>query len=123
MNQCTNKNSKNSRTGFRPGRSQHQAIDYLFEEVSFGKIRYVIDADIRNFFGELNHGLLRSFLDLRVKDGLVRKMIDKWLKAGIMESGQVTYPVEGTPQGGSITPRTQLVTFYILLILSFFYRD
>lgn len=107
--------------GFRPGRSQHQAIDYLFKEVSFGKIRYVIDADIRNFFGEINHGLLRSFLDLRVKDGLVRKMIDKWLKAGIMESGQVTYPVEGTPQGGSISPL--LSNIYLHYVLDTWYSE
>ena len=76
--------------GFRPGRSPHQAIDYMFKEVSFGKKHYIIDADIQNYFGCINHGMLRDFLDNRVKDGVIRKMIDKWLKAGVMESGNVS---------------------------------
>jgi len=90
--------------GFRPGRSQHQAIDTLFQQISYGKCRYIIDADIRNYFGEIDHGQLRSFLDHRIKDGVIRKMIDKWLKAGVLEDKQLTYPKEGTPQGGVISP-------------------
>ncbi len=85
--------------GFRKGKSSHQAIEYLFRQVSFTGMRYIIDADLKNYFGSLDHGILRNFLDLRVKDGVVRKMIDKWLKAGILEEGQLTYPTEGTPQG------------------------
>jgi len=90
--------------GFRPGRSQHQAIDLMFGKVSFEKMHYIIDADIKNYFGSINHGFLREFLDKRVKDGVVRRMIDKWLKAGVMESGNISYPKEGTPQGGIISP-------------------
>ena len=90
--------------GFRPGRSQHQAIDQLFRKVSFEGMHYIIDADIKNYFGSINHGCLREFLDKRVNDGVVRRMIDKWLKAGVMESGNITYPDEGTPQGGIISP-------------------
>ena len=90
--------------GFRPGRSQHQAIDYLFKEVSFGKKHYIIDADIKNYFGTINHGILREFLDKRIKDGVIRRMIDKWLKAGVMESGNISYPEFGTPQGSVISP-------------------
>ena len=86
--------------GFRPGRSQHQAIEYMFKEVSFGGKHYIIDADIKNYFGSIDHSLLREFLDKRIKDGVIRKMIDKWLKAGIMDSGSISYPEEGTPQGG-----------------------
>jgi len=101
--------------GFRPGRSQHQAIEALFEQVSYGKCRYIIDADIQNFFGEISHRLLRSFLDKRIKDGVIRKMIDKWLKAGILEEGQLTYPKEGTPQGGVISPLLSNIYLHYVL--------
>ncbi|MCP4102617.1 MAG: group II intron reverse transcriptase/maturase [Lentisphaerae bacterium] len=90
--------------GFRKGHSAHQAIDFMFKEVSFKGLHNIIDADITNFFGTINHGILREFLDLRVKDGVIRKMLDKWLKAGIFENGQLSYPSEGTPQGGVISP-------------------
>ncbi len=90
--------------GFRPGRSQHQAIEYMFKQVSFGKMHHIIDADIKNYFGSINHGILREFLDKRVKDGVIRRMIDKWLKAGVMESGNISYPDEGTPQGSIVSP-------------------
>ena len=90
--------------GFRPGKSQHQALDELFKQVSFSSIRYVIDADMADYFGSINHQQLREFLDRRIKDGVIRKMIDKWLKAGVLEEGRITYPDKGTPQGGSISP-------------------
>lgn len=90
--------------GFRPGCSQHQAIDYMFKQVSFNNMHYIIDADLKNYFGSINHGILREFLDKRVKDGIIRRMIDKWLKAGVLESGNISYPKEGTPQGGVISP-------------------
>ncbi|RYE57642.1 MAG: hypothetical protein EOP48_05345 [Sphingobacteriales bacterium] len=66
----------------------------LFKEASFKGMRYVIDADLQNYFGSIDHQSLRSFLDRRIKDGVIRKMIDKWLKAGIMDKGQVSYPRE-----------------------------
>jgi group II intron reverse transcriptase/maturase len=90
--------------GFRPGKSAHQALVKLFQEVSFKGKRYIIDADMKNYFGSINHQHLRELLDLRIKDGVIRKQIDKWLKAGILESGMVSYPKAGTPQGGSISP-------------------
>lgn len=90
--------------GFRPGKSQHQALEELFGEVTFKGKRYVIDADIANYFGSIDHGKLRELLDLRIKDGVLRRMIDKWLKAGVLEDGQLHYPKEGTPQGGVISP-------------------
>ena len=90
--------------GFRPGKSQHQALEELSREVSFKGKRYIIDADLQNYFGSIDHQCLREFLDLRIKDGVIRKMIDKWLKAGILENGQVMYPTEGAPQGASISP-------------------
>ncbi len=101
--------------GFRAGRSPHQAIEYMFKEVSFGKMHYIIDADIKNYFGEINHGMLRDFLDKRVKDGVIRRMIDKWLKAGIMESGNISYPDEGTPQGSVISPLLSNIYLHYVL--------
>lgn len=90
--------------GFRSGKSQHQALEKLYKEVSFEGKRYIIDADMKNYFGSIDHQRLREFLDLRIKDGVIRRMIDKWLKAGIFEEGRTIYPKEGTQQGGSISP-------------------
>ena len=90
--------------GFRPGCSQHQAIEFMFQKVSVKKMHYIIDADLKNYFGSINHGILRELLDKRVKDGVIRRMIDKWLKAGVMEAGNISYPAEGTPQGGILSP-------------------
>ncbi|MDT8402809.1 MAG: group II intron reverse transcriptase/maturase [Bacteroidales bacterium] len=101
--------------GFRPGCSQHQAIDYMFRQVSFEGMHYIIDADLQNYFGSINHGILREFLDKRVKDGVIRKMIDKWLKAGVLESGNVSYPEEGTPQGGIISPLLSNIYLHYVL--------
>ena len=101
--------------GFRPKRSCHQAVEYLFREVSFGGMRYIIDADIKNYFGSINHVQLREFLDLRVKDGVIRKMLDKWLKAGILEDEQLSYPKEGTPQGGIISPLLSNIYLHYVL--------
>jgi len=101
--------------GFRPGKSQHQALEMLFKEVSFKGKYYIIDADMSNYFGSINHGVLREFLDLRINDGVIRKMIDKWLKAGVLEDGQVSYPEEGTPQGGVISPLLSNIYLHYVL--------
>lgn len=101
--------------GFRSNRSCHQAIEYMFKKVSFGGMRYIIDADLQDYFGSIDHGLLREFLDRRVKDGVVRKMIDKWLKAGILEDKQLTYPKEGTPQGGVLSPLLSNIYLHYVL--------
>jgi len=101
--------------GFRPGKSQHEALEKVFKEVSFTGKYCVIDADITNYFGSINHGQLREFLDLRIKDGVIRKMIDKWLKAGVLEDGQVKYPEEGTPQGGVISPLLSNIYLHYVL--------
>jgi len=101
--------------GFRRGHSTHQAIEYMFKEVSFKGLHYIIDADIKNYFGSINHGLLREFLDRRVKDGVIRKMLDKWLKAGILEDKQLSYPKEGTPQGGLVSPLLSNIYLHYVL--------
>ena len=101
--------------GFRPGKSQHQALEKLFEEVSFKGKRYLIDADMANYFGSIDHGRLRELLDLRIKDGVIRRMIDKWLKAGVLEDGRLHYPGEGTPQGGIISPLLSNIYLHYVL--------
>ena len=101
--------------GFRPGKSQHQALDKLFKEVSFTGKYYIIDADMANYFGSIDHGRMRAFLDLRIKDGVIRRMIDKWLKAGVLEDARITYPTEGTPQGGVISPLLSNIYLHYVL--------
>jgi RNA-directed DNA polymerase len=64
----------------------------------------VIELDIQSFFDTLGRGHLRSFLDQRVRDGVLRRTIDKWLKAGVLEDGEMSYPEFGTPQGGVASP-------------------
>jgi group II intron reverse transcriptase/maturase len=90
--------------GFRPGRSAHDAIGVLRREIEGMGGGWVLEVDIRSFFDELDHGHLRSFLDRRVRDGVIRRAIGKWLKAGVMEKGCVRHPETGTPQGGVISP-------------------
>lgn len=90
--------------GFRPGRSAHQALNSLWHELMILGGGWVYEVDIQSFFDELDHGDLRGFLDLRVRDGVLRRTIDKWLKAGVMEGGSRSYPESGTPQGGVISP-------------------
>jgi len=90
--------------GFRPGRSAHQALKVLWDglmEIGGG---WVLDADVTKFFDRLDHQHLRSFLDQRVGDGVIRRAIGKWLKAGVLEEGQYHRSSEGTPQGGVISP-------------------
>jgi RNA-directed DNA polymerase len=90
--------------GFRPGRSAQQALDVIRETLMEMGGGWICDGDIRKFFDTLDHQHLRAILDLRVRDGVIRKAIDKWLKAGVLEEGQLHHPDEGTPQGGVISP-------------------
>jgi group II intron reverse transcriptase/maturase len=90
--------------GFRPGRSAHQALDALRGACMGCGVRWCIDVDIKSYFDTIDHGHLRSFLDQRVTDGVIRRMIDKWLKAGVLEEGRLHRPTQGSPQGGVISP-------------------
>jgi group II intron reverse transcriptase/maturase len=90
--------------GFRPGRSAHQALEALWKKLMDMGGGIVVDADIEAFFDTLDHGVLRGFLDQRVRDGVLRRTIDKWLKAGVLEEGALSFPESGTPQGGVISP-------------------
>lgn len=90
--------------GFRPGRSAHDALEALWQELMEMRGGWVIDLDISKFFDSLDHRKLREILDTRVRDGVIRKAIDKWLKAGVMTEGILERPASGTPQGGVISP-------------------
>lgn len=90
--------------GFRPRRSAHQGLQALWERAMEVKGGWVLEVDIRSFFDELDRRHLRSFLDRRVRDGVLRRTINKWLRAGVMEEGALSYPESGTPQGGVISP-------------------
>jgi group II intron reverse transcriptase/maturase len=90
--------------GFRPRRSAHQAIQALWEQTMAQRGGWILDADIRKFFDTMDRGHLREFLGRRVRDGVIRRLIGKWLKAGVLEEGSVWYPDKGTPQGGVISP-------------------
>ncbi len=90
--------------GFRPGRSQHQALDALYTGLLTRKVNWVLDLDIQGFFDGLSHEWLVKFVGHRVADRRVVRLIQKWLNAGVLEDGKRIRVEEGTPQGGSASP-------------------
>ena len=90
--------------GFRPGRSAHQALDALWRGLMGMGGGWIIDLDIQSFFDDVDWGHLRGFLDQRVRDGVIRRAIGKWLNAGVMEADEVRHPDRGAPQGGVVSP-------------------
>jgi group II intron reverse transcriptase/maturase len=90
--------------GFRPGRSPHQALDALYAGLMTRKVNWVLDIDIRGFFDAIDHGWLVKFVEHRIADPRVVRLIQKWLNAGVLEDGKRTQQEEGTPQGGSASP-------------------
>jgi group II intron reverse transcriptase/maturase len=97
--------------GFRPGRSPHHALDALAVGISTKRVNWVLDADIRDYFSSLDHSWLVKFLEHRIADRRVLRLIQKWLKAGVIEDGSWTSCDEGTPQGASIS--TLLANVYL----------
>jgi RNA-directed DNA polymerase len=96
--------------GFRPGRSQHDALDALTVGIERKPVNWVLDADIRGFFDNLDHEWLLKFLQHRVADPRMLRLIQKWMKAGVSEEGHWYETKVGTPQGAVMTPRTQKIT-------------
>ncbi len=90
--------------GFRPGRSQHNALDALYTGLLTRKVNWVLDADIRGFFDAIDHGWLVKFVEHRIADRRVVRLIQKWLNAGVLEDGTRTWSETGAPQGGSASP-------------------
>ena len=101
--------------GFRPGRSAHQALQSLWEQTMQSGGGWILEVDIRKFFDTLDHGHLRTLLQRRVRDGVVLRLIGKWLNAGVMEDGAISYPDAGSPQGGVISP--MLANVYLHYVL------
>ena len=107
--------------GFRPGRSAHQALRHLRSRIMENNGRWVLDVDLRRYFETIDHGHLRDFLARRVVDGVVRRMIDKWLKAGVLKGAQWSRSDRGTPQGGVISPL--LANVYLHYVLDDWYEQ
>jgi RNA-directed DNA polymerase len=105
--------------GFRPRRSAHQALESFRDQLMDSRGGWVLEVDIRKFFDNLDHGHLRTFLQLRVRDGVLLRLIGKWLNAGVMENGCVSYPDAGSPQGGVVSPLLSNVFLHYVLDLWF----
>jgi RNA-directed DNA polymerase len=105
--------------GFRPGRSAHQALATLWQQTMKSGGGWIVEVDIRKFFDTLDHAHLRELLRRRVRDGVLLRLIDKWLKAGVLEDGRITVPTKGSPQGGVISPLLANVYLHYVLDLWF----
>ena len=103
--------------GFRPGRSQHDALDALAVGLTQGKVNWVLDADIRGFFDAIDHEWLIRFLEHRIADRRVIRLVRKWLKAGVLEEGRRLTQELGTPQGATISPLLGNVYLHYVLDL------
>jgi group II intron reverse transcriptase/maturase len=90
--------------GFRPGRSQHKALDALYVGLMSKKVNWVLDSDISGYFDAISHEWLVKFVEHRIADRRVVRLIQKWLNAGVLEDGKRTWSETGTPQGGSASP-------------------
>ncbi|MBK5101777.1 MAG: group II intron reverse transcriptase/maturase [Desulfobacteraceae bacterium] len=101
--------------GFRPKRSVHNALDAIWVGITRRKVNWILDADVRNFFGELDHKWLLKFLEHRVGDPRILGLIKKWLRAGVSEEGEWSRTVVGTPQGSVISP--MLANIYLHYVL------
>lgn len=101
--------------GFRAGRGQHDALDALATGILKKKVNWVLDADIRDYFTSLDHSWLAKFLEHRIADTRILRLIQKWLKAGVIEDGAWTISDQGTPQGASVSPL--LANIYLHYVL------
>jgi RNA-directed DNA polymerase len=101
--------------GFRPGRSAHMALQDLWSQTMALKGGWVLEVDIRKFFDTLDKAHLRAMLKQRVRDGVLLRLIGKWLNAGVWQEGTVTYPTTGSPQGGVISPLLANVYLHYVL--------
>jgi group II intron reverse transcriptase/maturase len=101
--------------GFRPGRSQHDALDALYVGSTRKRVNWVLDLDVRSFFDKVDHNWMIQFVEHRIGDKRIVRLIQKWLKAGVMEQGQRYETKEGTPQGSVISPiLANLYLHYVL---------
>jgi group II intron reverse transcriptase/maturase len=101
--------------GFRPGRSQHDALDALYVGITSRKVNYILDLDIKSFFDKVEHDHMEKFVRHRIGDERIVRLILKWMKAGVMEDGQWRETEEGTPQGAVVSPL--LANLYLHYVL------
>src|SRR5450755_2333938 len=104
LNQIYEVDFKGFSYGFRPGRSPHQALDALTAGIQWKRVNWVLDADIRGFFDNMNHEWTMKFIEHRVADRRILRLIQKWLQAGVSEDGQWSETTVGTPQGAVASP-------------------
>jgi len=104
LNQIYEEDFRGFSYGFRPGRNQHQALDALYVGITRKKVNWVLDCDILGFFDNLSHDWLLKFVQHRVADRRILRLIQKWLKAGVVEEGQWKNTEMGTPQGSVVSP-------------------
>ena len=112
---------RNGSYGFRRGRSAHQALDMLRDRLMEMTGGWVLEVDIQQFFDTLDHGHLRAMLRRRVRDGVILRLIGKWLNAGVLECGNVSFPLAGSPQGGVISP--VLANLFLHEVLDEWFED
>jgi group II intron reverse transcriptase/maturase len=101
--------------GFRPKRNAHQALGKLRDTLMAMGGGWVLEADIRKYFDTIDHAHLRTLIRQRIGDGVVLRLLGKWLNAGVMERGQLSYPESGTPQGGVISPMLANIFLHVVL--------
>ncbi len=107
--------------GYRPKRSAHQALNSVFMAICYKKVNWILDADIQSFFDTLDHGWLQSFIEHRIADKRLVRLLMKWLKAGVMDREQWRASEAGTPQGGLIGPL--LANLYLHYVLDLWIRQ
>jgi len=117
LNQIYEVDFKGFSYGFRPGRSPHQALDALTVGIQRKRVNWVLDADIRGFFDNLSHEWMMKFIEHRVADRRILRLIQKWLKAGVSEDGQWSETKLGTPQGAVVSPLIANVYLHYLFDL------
>ncbi len=105
--------------GFRPQRSPHTALHRLREGMRLHEVRYVVEVDLASYFDSVNWAWLRTFVRHRVNDGGLIRLLNKWLKAGVLEDGVVTYTIDGVPQGGPASPVLSNIYLHYVLDLWF----
>jgi group II intron reverse transcriptase/maturase len=101
--------------GFRPGRSAHQALESLWKQTMAMMGCWIVEVDIRKFFDTIDHGHLRELLKRRVRDGVLLRLIGKWLNAGVLADGCILHPEAGSPQGGVVSPMLSNVFLHYVL--------